>query len=140
MATQRYDDRELLEGIRHAARAQGEPLTVKAYDAHREVATELASGALVVRRFGTWKQACDLAGVSTNSTRSNSRRWSSEELIGWVAAYLASPGSPGSLNGYTAWARENDGAPSGPTLRNSFPRWAEVRELASQIEISRPRP
>ena len=132
MPAQKYSDDQLVAGVRAAARAQGEPLTVQAYDAHRASAPELASGQLVVRRFGTWRQACERADVATNSTRSTSRRWTSDELVSWVAAYLASPGSPGSLNGYTAWARETDEAPSGPTLRNAFPRWAEVKELASR--------
>ncbi|MBD8870589.1 homing endonuclease associated repeat-containing protein [Nocardioides donggukensis] len=131
MAVQRYTEAELLAGVRAAAAELGEPLTVLGYDRHR---TEHggASGQLVVRRFGSWSAACEAAGVKANASRSWSRRWSEAELVAHVATYLASPGARGTYNDYAAWARETEGVPSGPTIRNSFPRWAELKELAER--------
>ena len=132
MQTDKYPVAELLDGLRQAAADRGEPLTVKAYDDFRADHAGLASGIWVIRRFGTWGEACRLAGVQTNTTRSTSRRWNADDLVGWVADYLTSSGPAGSYNGYVAWAREVEGAPSGPTLRNTF-GWAEVRQLAKAV-------
>jgi len=127
--TPAYTDDQLTAGLRAAAEELGEPLTATAYDAWQR-GRESASPALVIRRFGSWTEACAKARVATNTTRSTSRRWSDEEIVGIVAAYLASPESTGSYAGYSAWAKTQDGAPSGATLRQRFPRWSEVKERA----------
>lgn len=131
MATQRYPDADLLAGLRAAAKSQGEPLSVQAYEQHRGQHGG-ASGQLVLRRFGSWKAACDAAGVATNPSRSWSRRWSEDDVVAHVAAYLSSEGARGTYNDYAAWAKGRDGVPSGPTVRNVFPRWAALKERAEK--------
>ncbi|NHA00124.1 hypothetical protein G5V59_08030 [Nocardioides sp. W3-2-3] len=76
----------------------GEPLTAASYDAWQR-AHDAASPALLIRRFGSWKQACAQAGLASNKTRSTTRRWSDEDVVAIVADYLAAPGSTGSLRG-----------------------------------------
>ena len=125
----KYADSELLDGLREAATTQGEPLTVAAYDSFRAARPELASGIWVIRHFGSWVTACQRAGVRTNTTRSTSSKWTDEELVGFVAAYLAASPS-GSYAGYQAWAQETPGAPSGPTLRSRLP-WVEAKRRAT---------
>lgn len=128
MRTPEYTDHQLIAAIAEAASELGEPLTSGAYDAWQR-SRDAASLALVIRRLGSWNQACARAGVATNKTRSTSRRWSDDEVVGIVAAYLRSPGSTGSFADYSEWAKGQDGVPSGATLRQRFP-WAEAKRRA----------
>lgn len=131
--SQEFSDERLLADLSAAAAALGEPLTATAYDAWQR-GRDAASPALLIRRFGSWNEACARAGVATNKTRSTTRRWSDDEVIGIVAAYLRSPGSTGSFAGYTAWAKSEGEVPSGATLRQRFPKWSEVKERAQARE------
>ena len=130
MRTPDYSDEQLLASIAAAAAELGEPLTAGTYDAWQRGRGDAGSPTLVIRRFGSWIEACTRAGVATNKTRSTSRRWTDDEVVGIVAAYLRSPGSTGSYADYSAWARTQDGVPSGATLRQRFP-WAQVKERAA---------
>lgn len=123
-----YTDQELIAGVAAAAAELGEPLTSTAYDAWQR-GRDAASLTLVVRRLKSWNEACVLAGVATNKTRSTTRRWSDDEIVGIVAAYLRMPGSTGSFADYSAWARTQEGVPSGATLRQRFP-WADAKQRA----------
>lgn len=129
MRTPEFSDAQLAAGVAAAAAALGEPLTAAAYDAWQRSRDDAASPALLIRRFGSWRQACARAGVGTNATRSTSRRWSEEDVVRFVADYLAAPGSTGSYAGYAAWAQEAEGAPSGSVIRQRF-AWAEVKKRA----------
>ncbi|KRB72750.1 hypothetical protein ASE01_22150 [Nocardioides sp. Root190] len=132
MRTPAFSDEQLAVAIAAAAAELGEPLTASSYDAWQR-GREAASPALVIRRFGSWNEACSRAGVATNKTRSTSRRWSDQDVVDIVTAYLASPGSAGTFADYSEWAREQVGAPSGATLRQRF-AWAEVKQRASAHE------
>lgn len=124
----KYAESDLLEGLRSAAGHCGVPLTVKQYDGFRRAhQPDLASGIWVIRHFGTWRSACERAGLEANSTRSTSSRWSDAELLRALADYLAEPGTTGSYAGYQDWARATDGAPSGALLRSRFGTWAEAK-------------
>lgn len=128
MRSPEYSDQQLLAAVAAAAAELGEPLTATAYDAWQRGRDDAASPALVIRRLGSWTAACEQAGVATNATRSTSSRWTDEEMVGFVREYLRS--GPGSFAGYTAWAKENDGAPSGSVLRQRFPRWSALKVRA----------
>jgi hypothetical protein len=127
-----YTDAQLLAAIAAAAAELGEPLRVGAYDAWQRGRGDAGSPALVIRRFGSWIEACTQAGVATNKTRSTSRRWSDDDVVGIVATYLRAPGSAGTFADYSAWAQAQEGVPSGATLRQRFP-WAEVKERAAAL-------
>jgi hypothetical protein len=130
LRTPDYGDAELLAAITAAAVELGEPLTAGAYDTWQRD-RDAASPALVIRRFGTWNEACARAGVATNKTRSTSRRWTEDDLVAVVAAYLRAPGSTGSFADYSTWAKGQEGVPSGATLRQRF-AWAELKERAQK--------
>lgn len=123
-----YSDTQLAAAVASAAAELGEPLTASAYDTWQR-GHDAASPALLIRRFGSWNEACARAGVATNKTRSTSRRWSDDDVVAIVASYLSSPGSAGTFADYSEWAKRNDGAPSGATLRQRF-GWAEVKRRA----------
>lgn len=129
MRSPEYSDERLAADLAAAAAELGEPLTAAAYDAwqRRHVA---ASPALLVRRFGSWNAACARAGVVTNKTRSTTRRWSDDDVVAMVRAYLDEAGPGGTFAGYDAWARQQEGTPSGATIRQRF-SWAEVKARAS---------
>lgn len=126
-----YSDADLLAAIAAAGAELGEPMTVGAYDAWQRGRDDAASPALLIRRFGSWNQACARAGIATNTTRSTSRRWSDDDIVAIVADYLRSPQSTGTFSDYSAWARNQDGVPSGATLRQRLP-WAEAKARAQQ--------
>ncbi|GAA4807572.1 homing endonuclease associated repeat-containing protein [Nocardioides caeni] len=124
-----FSDDRLADDLAAAATDLGEPLTASGYDGWQRE-RDAASPALLIRRFGSWNEACARAGVATNKTRSTSRRWSDDDVVAIVRTYLTSPGSAGTFADYSAWAKEHDGAPSGATLRQRF-SWAEVKRRAS---------
>lgn len=126
-----FSDERILAALREAAGTVGEPLAVTGYDAWRRD-RDVPSSTLVIRRFGSWTAACTAAGVSSNKTRSTSRRWSDEEVLAAVAAYLTSEGSTGSYAGYVEWARVTEGAPSGPLLRQRG-AWADLKRQAQRL-------
>lgn len=128
----KYQEADLLAGLRAAAAEMGEPLTVGKYDSYRRSHPELASYIWVIRYFRTWVEACTRAGVGVNKTHSYSSRWTDEEMLAYVAAYLEEPGS-GSYAGYEAWAKEVDGAPSGPGLRARFGKWSDIKARAGEV-------
>jgi len=107
----------------------GEPLTAGAYDAWQRQ-RGAASPALLIRRFGSWRAACSAAGLQANTTRSTTRRWSDEDVVAIVAAYLRSEGASGTFAGYSEWAKEQDDAPSGATLRQRA-AWADIKQRAA---------
>jgi hypothetical protein len=124
----KYAEADLIAGLQSAAGHSGVPLTVKQYDEYRRVEQpDLASGIWVIRHFGTWRTACERAGLAANSTRSSSSRWTDPDLLRAVADYLAEPGATGSYAGYQEWARTTEGAPSGALLRSRFGTWAEAK-------------
>ena len=124
----KYAEADLIEGLRSAAEHAGVPLTVKQYDCYRHAhRPDLASGIWVIRHFGTWRAACERAGLAANSTRSTSSKWTDAELLRAVADYLAEPGGTGSYAGYQDWASSTDGAPSGALLRSRFGTWVEAK-------------
>lgn len=126
-----FSDDRLTAGLSAAAAELGEPLTVGAYDMWQRAREDAGSPALLIRRFGSWTKACAAAGVGANTTRSTSRRWSDDEVVAIVARYLRAPGSTGTFADYSAWAREQEGVPSGATLRQRHP-WAEIKERAQR--------
>lgn len=129
--TPAYTDEQLVAGIAAAAAELGEPLTSGAYDAWQR-GRDAASLALVVRRLGSWNQACGRAGLTANKTRSTSRRWTDDDVVAAVGTYLRAPGSTGSFADYCEWAKAHDGAPSGATLRQRFP-WADAKQRAEGL-------
>jgi hypothetical protein len=125
-----FSDAQLLDRLRAAAAELGEPLTNGDYDAWQRERDDAGSPALLIRRFGSWRGACEAAGLSANATRSTSRRWSEEDLVAAVATYLAAPGATGSFADYSAWAKVQEGVPSGATLRQRG-TWADLKRRAT---------
>lgn len=123
----------LLNGLRRAAAAAGEPLSGKRYsDLERELG--LVTRSRLIQRFGSWSEACRLAGVEPcPQHRVNYiRHWTRAEMEQWVIRYLMEPGSRGSYDGFTDFLRRQAGAPSSQTVRNELGRWNEIKAKALQ--------
>ena len=125
------DDPVTTEMRRVAGLPGGSPLSVSFYDRHR--AEGALTSARIIQRHGTWSEACTAAGVATNraSRTSYSRAWSEEDLLQWVRRYLAEACKP-SYTDFSRWLREQDGAPSANTVRNTLGGWSAALEAAAQ--------
>lgn len=120
---------------RVAALDGGEPLTGKFYDEHR---TGGLSHARLLQRFETWTAACTAAGVTPrgpNPGRTYQRRWTAEDMVGWVWRYLSSAEAP-SYARFDQWLRTQPEAPSAQTIRNTVGSWVEMKRRA--IETHQP--
>lgn len=113
----------------------GSPLTGSFYDTHREGGV---SHARLLQRYETWTGACRAAGVEPqgpNTSRTYTRRWTPEDMTGWVWRYLSSTPAP-SYARFEHWLREQDGAPSGQTIRNTIGSWVEMKRRAIEDHAS----
>lgn len=127
-----YTDEALLEALRQAASTIEGALSGRAYDDYRAISGG-PSRQTIIHRFLTWSAACQAAEVVANPPRAHAKKWTKQELIEWVARYLAKPNSKGTYNEYLEWAKETNGAPSGPTLRQTYPSWAPLKEMALSL-------
>jgi Homing endonuclease associated repeat len=120
-----FSDEDLLQILRDAeARVDG-PLTTNKYQKLKVAPTV----AVFIARFGSWKEACKLAGVESGKVVRNNytRAHSEEDMHGFVASYLADPRTNGSAEGYEKWQRNVDGAPSLSLIRQRIGKWNEIK-------------
>lgn len=86
------------------------------------------STALFEKRFPSWSAACRAAGIPSKGagTREYTRKFSLDDLIAAVAGYIDETGDT-SFSGYTRWAKEDPGRPSGSLVITRFERWSNMR-------------
>lgn len=129
--TKKWTDNQILDGIRAAGGIKS-PLSYVSFDRLRkEQNIDAPSAVRILQRFGTWKKACEQAGVKSGHTvRSNyHRNWTEEEMINWLATFMRQS-STSSHDAYNQWSKNQVGAPGGQTIRNTIGSWAECCELA----------
>lgn len=122
-----YSDEELLNILYNAyIRVQG-PLTTNKY----KNLNILPTIAVYISRFGSWNEACSLAGVPHGKRARNnySRAHSEEDMLDFVASYLADPRTTGSAQGYEEWQKGVVGAPSLSLIRQRIGTWNEIKEI-----------
>lgn len=117
-----------------AEQAQG--LSKKRYD---RIVKELSkadgrrrpSAALLLRRWESWSAACAAAGLRSMDTRRTNytRAYSDQDCIDAVRRFIAENDET-SYAAYITWAREDETAPSGPTVMNRLGTWAHARTRA----------
>lgn len=136
----RIGEHVLLGSLRLAAELVDGPLTVAKYERVRRT-YGLPSAVLIVKRLGTWAAACRRAGVTPGDTprRAYVRRWTPQQMVAWVARYLAEPGCPGSFAGYEGFARTLPGAPGGQTVRDHLGSWAQAKAAALTLVATKGR-
>jgi hypothetical protein len=90
--------------------------------------------AVFISRFGSWKNACNLAGVQTGEGRkSYNREHSKLELLAFVEQYLNEAESSGSADGYDKWQRNFPNAPSLALLRQRLGKWNDIKKQLSRF-------
>ena len=107
------------------------PLTGPLYEKLRnENAIHGPSQPRILQVFGTWKEACNEAGVpSVDAVRdSYELRWTDEELINQLAQFISTSESV-SVASFDAWCRLDNSRASSGTLRNQIGAWSESYEL-----------
>ena len=83
--------------------------------------------------FGSWSNACELAGVESLAPvrTSYDRIWTESDLWEYLMDFLLSSQNSNSVENYDNWAREKPGdRPSSGTLRNYLGQWNEIMSVA----------
>ena len=125
---------KIIDGIRRAGTYYF-PLTRKAYD-DLILIGEIegpSSGLIYKKRFGTWNELCAEAGIdSIKSVRNDySRKWSQQELLGYVQRFLIADDTVGSAQDYEAWSKKQvELCPSIGTLSDAFGGWHQLKREA----------
>ena len=88
----------------------------------------------ILQVFGTWRNACDNAGVSCDEPvhETYERRWTRVEMSRSVAEFLMTEGQHG-VSKYDNWARKDDARPGFGTVRNEFGGWKVAYEEALRL-------
>lgn len=109
-----------------------QPLTGPFYEKLRRDGSVFGpSRARVLQVFGTWKAACEEAGVpSVDAVRdSYERLWTFEQLIEQIAEFISTAEFP-SIQRFDEWCRLDDSRASFGTIRNQIGPWPESHEIA----------
>lgn len=91
------------------------------------------SAVKVYHLFGTWSEACRIAGVESASApnREYNRLWNDQELISFVVRYLRDEQTSGTFAGYSKWRAEQvDHVPSEALIRIQNGNWTSARNRA----------
>lgn len=127
-----WSDEKILSSLRVAA-THFFPLTTGNYESLIAVGElEGPSVPLISQRFGTWTNACQLAGVeSVESKTIYNLKWTEGEVLKFVGDFLMVLGSSNSIQAYEEWRLgQSEEVPSTAHIRNVFGTWPEARDLA----------
>lgn len=94
---------------------------------------------LIMKRFGSWSNACRQAGVEfVEATSTYTQNWSRYDLLEALGAYLVDVSNNGSIAGYDEWRTAGDiGLPSSSQMRLVFVNWSTAcDEALTQIRFS----
>jgi len=88
------------------------------------------AAATYIRRYGTWSEACKVAGITASKARRDNyvQEHTNADILAAVAEYIEETGLT-AYHGYAEWARVNH-RPSGPLLVQRLGGWAEARRMA----------
>lgn len=133
---QLWSDDNCLESLRKAA-TFAFPITVSRYRKLLESGEVVGpTPALLWQRFGSWTQACELAGVEYGEAlREYNRIWNDTELITFVRKFMHQRlDGKWSLEKYEEWRRfPAVEGPSMASLRLRLGSWSEIRVLALEL-------
>jgi hypothetical protein len=120
-----FSDEDLLLILRLASEQVTGALTTNKYKQLKIQPTI----AVFLARFGSWNQACEKAGVTHGPTlrKNYTRAHSEEDMLAFIASYLADPRTNGSAIGYEQWQRKVEGAPSLSLIRQRIGRWNDIK-------------
>lgn len=121
----RYSDESIKGYMRDAAAQFGQPLTIAAYNKYAD-GKAVPTNLTIMHRFGSWREACEAAGITSNEYRAR-RKVFTAELCAEALRQCArdQDGVIPSYMRYAKWAKGSDG-PSAPTVRNRFGSWSQA--------------
>lgn len=126
--TEQWSDQQILNSIAEAG-TYFFPLSRNDYEDLIKTGEIIGpSGALIMKRFGTWAMACSKAGIESHRTNlTYTKKWSEREQSDFIVEFLESEIKGSSMAFYETWKKElNPHAPSSQLLRNTFGGWLEV--------------
>jgi hypothetical protein len=138
-----YSRSQILDALKHAfdlrnpsmsmySVSETLPLTGPFYEKLRsEGVVHGPSQPRILQVFGTWKAACEEAGVPCVEAVRDfyELRWTNDELIGQLAEFISSSKSRSAAS-FDAWCRLDSSRASFGTVRNQIGEWSESYELA----------
>ena len=138
-----YSRTQTLDALRHAFElrnpsmsmysvSETSPLTGSFYKKLRsEGVVHGPSRERILQVFGTWKAACEEAGVPCVEAIRDfyELRWTNDELISQLAEFIFNTKSR-SVESFDAWCRLDNSRASSGTIRNQIGAWSESVELA----------
>lgn len=126
-----YTDEEIILALQRVHAALGRK--VMGLSRYRNFAEscpgEIPSAALIVQRFGYWKDACTAAGIPYGATHFvYTRQWTDEDMYQIVIDFINDPDVPSpSAENYDQYARARKGVvPSLATIRNRMGKWTQI--------------
>lgn len=96
-----------------------------------------SSALLTTRRFPSWRDACDSVGIKHGRppVRPVPVVFTRDHALHSVVEYINETGDT-TYAGYSRWAQGRSDRPSGPTVRNRYGKWSEVRIAALPFTAS----
>lgn len=137
---QKYTDQDCIDAIR-LAQTFTFPLSNKSYAKLVNSGDVLGpSVPLILKRFGSWTEACRIAGVESGETvrPTYDQVFTDTQLLTAVRRFMyEQPDANWSIQRYEIW-RENMApeSPSSGLLRNRLGNWAFIRVQALRLETS----
>jgi hypothetical protein len=132
---QKFTDAQMGEALREAYRQLDDRSKGLSRKRYKEIMAgqSVPAAATFIRRYGTWSEACRLAGVTASKARRDNyvQDWSNDDIVAAVDEFISTTGIT-SYHAYAAWARYH-GRPSGPLLVQRLGGWADARRLAIKL-------
>lgn len=145
--TQSYSDADIRRSLFEAwntldADGQERGMSREYYDKRMKELTAIdgrprpSSALLTTRRFTSWKEACASVGIKHGRppVKPVPVQYTRELALKSVVMYINETGDT-TYAGYSQWASTRPGAPSGPTVRNRYGKWSEVRIAALPFTV-----
>lgn len=133
-----YTDAQMHAALREAYRRlddRSKGLSRKKYAALMKD-EDAPAAATFIRRYGSWSEACNKAGITSSPSRRGNytREWTDDDIVDAVIDFIDETGET-AYHPYARWATAN-GRPSGPLLVTRLGGWATVRRLAIERQRS----
>jgi hypothetical protein len=110
---------DIIDALRHAAEASGaDEISMAVYNTHRPAGAPVAR--TVIRRFGSWVNACEQAGLIAGS--STPQTWTDEEMLNALTTAAKKTKPPLTRQRYSEW-RDAQRDPNRYPLVHHYDSW-----------------
>jgi transcriptional regulator with XRE-family HTH domain len=120
-----WTDERIMDSIRQASDGVAMFSTKQYADALKSGKISGPTLAVIFHRYGSWKSACDLAGVKSRDVKGRPKATSKVRAIADLSAFLEQVTGSITASKYEKWAALNKKVSLG-TLRNLFGSWANA--------------